>query len=59
VFNFKTTVTDTSSRGLRSGLAADSLQGMLVRTPEEHRYLSLVSVVCCQVVVYAADRSLD
>ena len=40
-------------RGLRSGLAAARFLELLVRIPRGHGFLSLVSVVCCQIDVSA------
>jgi hypothetical protein len=40
-------------RGLRRRSAAARLQGLRVRNPPGHGYLSVVSVVCCQVVASA------
>ena len=46
-------------RGLRRASAADRLLGLWVRIPSQgHGCQSLVSVVCCQVEVPAAGRSL-
>ena len=42
----------------RHGSAAARLLGLWVRIPQVHGYLSLVSVVCCQVEVSASDWSL-
>jgi hypothetical protein len=44
--------------GLRRGAAASRLLGMWVRIPPGHGYLSLLSVVCCQVEVSATSCSL-
>jgi hypothetical protein len=52
------TVPNPAARGLGHGSAADRLLGSRVRIPPEHRYLPLVSVVCCQVEVSASSRSL-
>ena len=45
-------------RGLRRGSAAARLLGLWFRIPPEHRCLSLVSVVCCQLEVFATGWSL-
>jgi hypothetical protein len=45
-------------RGLRRGSAAARLVGLWVRIPWRHGCLALVSVVCCQVQVSGASRSL-
>ena len=44
--------------GLRRGTAAASLLRVCVRFPLGQGYLSLVSVVCCQVQVPVSGRSL-
>jgi hypothetical protein len=41
-------------RGLRRGSTAVRLLGLWVRIPPVHGYLSLVSIVCCQVEVSAS-----
>ena len=46
------------ARGLRRGFAVARLLGLRVRTPPGHGYLSLMSVVCCQVEVSASGWSL-
>ena len=45
-------------RDLRRGSAAATLLGLRVRIPRGHGCLPLVSVVCCQVEVYAKGLSL-
>jgi hypothetical protein len=46
-------------RCLRRGSAAACLLGLLVRNPRGgHEFVSLVSVVCCQVEACATGRSL-
>ena len=47
-----------SPRGLRRGFVAARLLGLRVRIPLGHRCLSVVSVVCCQVKVFATGESL-
>jgi hypothetical protein len=44
--------------GLRRGSAADRLLGLRVRIPPGHGCVSVVSVVCCQIEVSAAGRSV-
>jgi len=44
--------------GLRRGSAAARLLGLWFRIPPGHGCLSLVSVVCCQVEVFATGWSL-
>jgi hypothetical protein len=45
-------------RGLRHGLAAPRFLELLVWFPRGHGFLSLVSVVCCQIEVSASGWSL-
>ena len=45
------------ARGLSRGSAAAHLLGLWFESLRRHGYLSLVSVVCCQVEVSATDRS--
>ena len=45
-------------RGLRNRYVATRLLGLWVRNPPGHGWLSLVSVVCCQVEVSASGWSL-
>ena len=42
----------------KAGSTTALLLRLLVRIPPAHGCLNLVSVVCCQVEVYAIDRSL-
>jgi len=42
----------------RSQWTRDRKLGLRVRIPSVHCYLSLVSVVCCQVDIFATGRSL-
>jgi hypothetical protein len=43
---------------LRRGSAANRLLGLRIRIPPGNGFLSVVSVVCCQVEVSATSRSL-
>jgi hypothetical protein len=45
-------------RSLSRGFAADSFRDCMFESHRWHGYLSLVSVVCCQVEVSALGRSL-
>jgi hypothetical protein len=47
-------ITIISSEFLRRGSAAARLPGLWVRILRGHRYMFLVSVVCCQVQVSAS-----
>jgi len=46
------------SRGLRRGSTAACVLGLRVRIPQGHGFLSLTSVVCCQVEISATGGSL-
>jgi hypothetical protein len=58
-FNFRKRARCQSQRprGLRRGSAAVRLLELWVRNPPGHGWVSLVSVVCCQVQVSASGRS--
>jgi len=45
-------------RGLRRGSAAARMLGLWFRIPPGHGCLSVASVVCCQVEIFATGRSL-